>query len=47
MIDFAKTMHLPENLPSLSHRLKWQVGNHEDGYLFGLDNLIQVPFFFK
>ena len=40
MIDFAKTLPHPES--SLSHRATWQLGNFEDGYLTGLDNLIQV-----
>lgn len=41
MIDFGKT--LPVDTPrSLTHRTPWEVGNHEDGYLHGLDNLIGV-----
>lgn len=39
MIDFAKTLKVSE---TLSHRANWCIGNHEDGYLTGLDNLIQV-----
>ncbi|XP_035218983.1 inositol-trisphosphate 3-kinase homolog isoform X1 [Stegodyphus dumicola] len=41
MIDFAKTMPLPEGI-SIDHRSRWCNGNHEDGYLTGLDNLIMV-----
>lgn len=41
MIDFAKTTPLPEG-QSIDHRSQWSHGNHEDGYLTGLDNLIAV-----
>uniref|UniRef100_A0A1I7Y7K4 Kinase n=1 Tax=Steinernema glaseri TaxID=37863 RepID=A0A1I7Y7K4_9BILA len=41
MIDFAKSTRVPPEL-SLDHRTPWVVGNHEDGYLFGLDNLISI-----
>lgn len=42
MIDFGKTTPLPENQKN-NHRDPWQEGdNLEDGYLFGLDNMIEV-----
>ncbi|GBP84517.1 Inositol-trisphosphate 3-kinase A [Eumeta japonica] len=41
MIDFAKTVPVPENL-SIDHNSMWIVGNHEDGYLIGLNNLISI-----
>lgn len=40
-IDFAKTRPLPEGL-AVDHRSPWQLGNHEDGILLGLDRLIEV-----
>jgi 1D-myo-inositol-triphosphate 3-kinase len=40
MIDFAHCIaHQDCNL---THRKSWQAGNHEDGYLFGIDNLIRI-----
>uniref|UniRef100_A0A0N4Z1M5 Kinase n=1 Tax=Parastrongyloides trichosuri TaxID=131310 RepID=A0A0N4Z1M5_PARTI len=41
MIDFAKSNEVDDNL-ILDHRRKWEVGNHEDGYLVGIDNLIKL-----
>ena len=46
LIDFTKTMLMTDK--TLTHRDPWVLGNHEDGYLFGVDNLIQVrPVWFK
>lgn len=41
MIDFAKTVELPENV-EITHNRKWSVGTHEDGYLIGINNLIEI-----
>ncbi|XP_043119996.1 inositol-trisphosphate 3-kinase Cb [Puntigrus tetrazona] len=41
MIDFGKTVPLPPP-QTLDHRTPWAEGNREDGYLWGLDNLIQI-----
>lgn len=42
MIDFAKTLPLPQHLPRIHHDAEWKVGNHEDGYLIGVNNLIDI-----
>ncbi|XP_045499913.1 inositol-trisphosphate 3-kinase B isoform X2 [Colias croceus] len=41
MIDFAKTVPVPEDI-TIDHNSAWKVGNHEDGYLIGLNNLINI-----
>lgn len=41
LIDFAKTIKLPEDV-QITHNSKWKVGNHEDGYLIGVNNLISI-----
>ncbi|KAM9853563.1 inositol-trisphosphate 3-kinase Cb [Aulostomus maculatus] len=41
MIDFGKTVPLPAP-QTLDHRTPWVEGNREDGYLWGLDNLIDI-----
>lgn len=40
LIDFAKSRPL-ENM-EIDHRREWTQGNHEEGLLFGLDELIKV-----
>lgn len=40
VIDFSKTIPV-EDGTVLNHRSPWQIGNHEDGFLHGLDNIIQ------
>ena len=39
MIDFSKAR--PAKAP-LTHTAAWELGNQEDGYLFGMSNLIRV-----
>ncbi|KAK3593426.1 hypothetical protein CHS0354_020185 [Potamilus streckersoni] len=41
MIDFGKSEPLPENI-FITHCREWVEGNHEDGYLIGIKNLIFV-----
>lgn len=41
MIDFAKTVPVPEDV-NIDHNSAWKVGNHEDGYLIGMNNLISI-----
>jgi 1D-myo-inositol-triphosphate 3-kinase len=41
MIDFSSSRQARGDV-RISHRRPWQVGNHEDGYLLGVDNLIRM-----
>jgi len=41
LIDFGKTVPVPAGL-SIDHQSPWEVGNHEDGYLLGVQNLINI-----
>ena len=46
MIDFSKTIPVNSDI-TITHRLPWQLGTHEDGFLTGLDNLILVSITIK
>ena len=35
LIDFAKT-------DEIDHNTSWKVGNHEEGYLIGINNMLQI-----
>lgn len=41
LIDFAKSRPLDKNM-KIDHRREWIQGNHEEGLLLGLDELIKV-----
>lgn len=41
MIDFGKTVPLPGSV-TVTHRNSWVEGNHEDGYLIGIDCLVVI-----
>lgn len=41
IIDFGKTTALPVG-QTLTHDIPWQEGNREDGYLWGLENLLHT-----
>ncbi|XP_012251332.1 inositol-trisphosphate 3-kinase homolog isoform X2 [Athalia rosae] len=41
LIDFAKTCQVSDGR-KLTHRAKWEQGNHEEGFLLGMDNLIST-----
>ncbi|XP_026478063.1 inositol-trisphosphate 3-kinase homolog isoform X2 [Ctenocephalides felis] len=41
LIDFAKARRLPEGV-RVDHRSPWTPGNHEEGFLHGMDQLIEV-----
>ena len=36
MIDFGKTVPVPD-ATHIDHKSPWEVGNHEDGYLIGVE----------
>ncbi len=36
LIDFGKTIAVPEGI-SIDHKSPWEAGNHEDGYLTGIE----------
>lgn len=39
MIDFGKTNRVKK---PVSHHIEWTLGNHEDGYLIGLDSIKDI-----
>ena len=41
LIDFGKTVPAPNGI-TMDHKSPWEVGNHEDGYLIGVQNLINI-----
>lgn len=41
IIDFAKTLPVPDG-GFVDHRSEWVQGNHEEGFLTGLDSLISI-----
>ena len=41
LIDFGKTVPTPANT-TIDHATPWEVGNHEDGYLIGINNMIDI-----
>jgi len=41
LIDFGKTVPLT-NGTVIDHKSPWSLGNHEDGYLIGLENIINI-----
>jgi 1D-myo-inositol-triphosphate 3-kinase len=45
IIDFAKTLPVPKG-EAVDHRSEWVQGNHEEGFLTGLDSLISVSVLF-
>ena len=41
LIDFGKTVPTPPGL-TVTHSSPWSVDSHEDGYIVGLDNIIDI-----
>lgn len=41
LIDFAKSRQLDDHI-KIDHRSNWELGNYEEGVLFGVDQLISI-----
>lgn len=41
LIDFAKSRQLDEHI-KINHRSNWEIGNFEEGILYGVDQLISI-----
>ncbi|XP_066923835.1 inositol-trisphosphate 3-kinase B-like isoform X1 [Clytia hemisphaerica] len=41
LIDFGKTVPLTNGMV-IDHKSPWSLGNHEDGYLIGLENIMKI-----
>lgn len=44
LIDFGKTTEISDLVEGgqITHEKPWELGNYEDGYFYGLKNLLEV-----